>query len=65
MRQYKNIGIDTIYDYTKNENVDSKIFVNDLEVLVSKDFIKNNQDNKFEWDRKNITLVEKNEEDLV
>ena len=45
------------------ENINSKIFDEDSEILVTKEFIKNNVDNEMEFDKKKIKLVVKNKED--
>lgn len=39
------------------------MFVNDMELLVNKEFINNNLDNQISFDKMNIKLVVKNKEE--
>lgn len=52
-----------IYKYDSNENVNPTMFVNDMELLVNKEFINNNLDNQISFDKMNIKLVVKNKEE--
>ena len=52
-----------IYDYDDIENVNPTIFVDDTELLVNKEFINNNLDNKMSFDKMNIKLVVKIKEE--
>ena len=60
---YKEIGMSFIYKYDSNENVNPTMFVNDMELLVNKEFINNNLDNQISFDKMNIKLVVKNKEE--
>ena len=60
---YKEIGMSFIYDYDDIENVNPTIFVDDMELLVNKEFINNNLDNQISFDKMNIKLVVKNKEE--
>ena len=60
---YKEIGMSFIYDYDDIENVNPTIFVDDMELLVNKEFINNNLDNKLSFDKMNIKFVVKNKEE--
>lgn len=63
IKEYRDRGIGIVYDYKLDENINSKIFDEDSEILVTKEFIKNNVDNEMEFDKKKIKLVVKNKED--
>ena len=52
-----------IYKYDSNDNVNPTMFVNDMELLVNKEFINNNLDNQISIDKMNIKLVVKNKEE--
>ena len=45
------------------ENVNSDIFTYDMEIIVRREFIDNNEENKYEWNKNNIKFVIKNKED--
>ncbi len=60
---YKEIGMSFIYDYDDIENVNPTIFVDDMELLVNKEFINNNLDNNMSFDKLNIKLVVKIKEE--
>ena len=60
---YKEIGMSFIYDYDDIENVNPTIFVDDMELLVNKEFINNNLDNNMSFDKMNIKLVVKIKEE--
>ena len=63
IKDYKDIGIDFIYDYKNVEDVNPTIFVNDMELLVNKEFINNNLENQLSFEKMNIKLVVRNKED--
>lgn len=63
IKDYKEIGMSFIYKYDSNENVNPTMFVNDMELLVNKEFINNNLDNQISFDKMNIKLVVKNKEE--
>ena len=63
IKDYKEIGMSFIYKYDSNENINPTMFVNDMELLVNKEFINNNLDNQISFDKMNIKLVVKNKEE--
>lgn len=63
IKDYKEIGVGFIYDYKNNEDVNPTIFVNDMELLVNKEFINNNLENQLSFEKMNIKLVVRNKED--
>lgn len=63
IKDYKEIGMSFIYKYDSNDNVNPTMFVNDMELLVNKEFINNNLDNQISFDKMNIKLVVKNKEE--
>lgn len=63
IKDYKEIGMSFIYKYDSNENVNPTMFVNDMELLINKEFINNNLDNQISFDKMNIKLVVKNKEE--
>lgn len=63
IKDYKEIGMSFIYKYDSNENFNPTMFVNDMELLVNKEFINNNLDNQISFDKMNIKLVVKNKEE--
>lgn len=60
---YKDIGIDFLYEYNNIENINPTMFVNDMNLLVNKEFIENNKDNELSFEKMNIKLVVKNREE--
>ena len=64
IKDYKEIGMSFIYEYDSVENVNPTIFVDDMELLINKEFINNNLDNQIAFDKMNIKLVVKNKEEL-
>ena len=52
-----------IYEYDEVENVNSDIFTYDMEIIVNNEFLKNNEENMYEWNKNNIKFVIKNKED--
>ena len=63
IKAYKDIGIGIIYEMNSDEEIDATSLMNDLTLLVSKEFIKNNQNNQISFDKMNIKLIVKNKED--
>ncbi len=64
IKEYKDIDVKFIYEFSKTDNVESTIFVNNMELLVDKEFINNNLDNKLAFDKMNLKLIVKNKEEL-
>lgn len=60
---YKEIGMSFIYEYDEIENVNPTMFVNDMELLVNKEFVNNNLDNALSFDKMGIKLIVKNREE--
>lgn len=54
---YTKNDIEIVYRYEDNNEVDSKIFLENMKLLVSKEFIANNQLNQFEFKQNNIELI--------
>ena len=63
MSDYKEIGMDCIYEMEIDEEIEPTSLVNDMELLVSKEFVKNNENNQMSFDKMNIKLVVKNKEE--
>lgn len=63
INQYKKNGVKIIYDYKDTKHINSKIFGEDIELIVSKEFLKNNLDNEYEFKRKNIKLIADSKEE--
>ena len=63
IKEYKDIGIKFIYEMDTDEEVDATSLLNDMNLLVSKEFIRNNQNNQISFDKMNIKLIVKNKED--
>lgn len=59
----KEMGFKIIYEYLESENVNENKFTYDMEVIVNKEFIENNKENEYTWEKNNITFVIKNKED--
>ena len=59
----KEMGFNLIYEYLNNENVNENKFTYDMEVIVNKEFIENNKENEYTWEKNNIKFVIKNKED--
>ena len=60
---YKEIGMNCIYEMDIDEEIEPTSLVNDMELLVSKEFVKNNENNQMSFDKMNIKLVVKNKEE--
>ena len=63
LNEARKLGIKIIYEYDGVENVNSDIFTYDMEIIVRREFIDNNEENKYEWNKNNIKFVIKNKED--
>lgn len=61
--EYKNLGIGVVYEINSDEEISTDTLINDIELLVSSEFVKNNEVNKLAFDKKNIKLVVKNKEE--
>lgn len=60
---YKGIGIKIVYDYDNIDTINTKNFDNDIILLVNQSFVINNIDNRYNFIKKNIKVVVKNEEE--
>ena len=60
---YKGIGIKIVYDYDNIDTINTKDFDNDIILLVNQSFVINNIDNRYNFIKKNIKVVVKNEEE--
>ena len=63
LNEAKHLGINIIYEYDEVDNVSADIFTYDMEIIVKKEFIDNNEENMYEWQKNNIKFVIKNKED--
>ena len=52
-----------IYELEETKNIEATIFMDNTEVLVDKEFIKNNLDNENNFKKMNVKLIVKNKED--
>lgn len=59
----RKLGIKIIYEYDGVDNVNADIFTYDMEIIVRQEFIDNNKENAYEWQKNNIKFVIKNKED--
>ncbi len=59
----RKMGIKIIYEYDEVDNVNADIFTYDMEIIVKQEFIDNNKENAYEWQKNNIKFVIKNKED--
>ena len=57
------MNIDIIYEYLGDTNVNANIFNYNDEIIVSAEFLKNNADNEYSWDKSGVKFVIKNKED--
>ena len=57
------MGFKIIYEYDDVDNINSDLFTYDMEIIVKNEFFKNNEENKYEWQKNNIKFVIKNKED--
>ena len=63
LNEARKMGLRIIYEYDEVENVNSDIFTYDMEIIVNNEFLKNNEENMYEWNKNNIKFVIKNKED--
>ena len=63
INDYKQIGINFIYEIDIDEEIEPTSLKNNIELLVSKDFVKNNENNQMVFAKRNIELVVKNKEE--
>ena len=63
INDYKEIGMKFIYEMDNNEEIEPTSLMNDMELLVSREFIKNNENNQMSLNKMNIKLVVKNKEE--
>ncbi len=63
LNEAQKMGLRIIYEYDGVDNVNSDIFTYDMEIIVKKEFLKNNEENLYEWQKNNIKFVIKNKED--
>ena len=52
-----------IYEMDIDDEIEPTSLVNDMELLVTKEFVKNNANNKLSLDKMNVKLVVKNKEE--
>ena len=52
-----------MYDYDNIDTINTKDFDNDIILLVNQSFVINNIDNRYNFIKKNIKVVVKNEEE--
>ena len=57
------VGVKTVYEVNVDNTVDDTYFVNNIDAIVTMDFIKKNQDNMDKWNKDNIKLIVKNKEE--
>ena len=58
-----NMGFKVVYEFDNEENVNENKFTYDMEVIVPKEFLNNNAENKYTWDKFGVKFVIKNKED--
>lgn len=63
INDYKEIGMNFIYEMDIDEEIEPTSLVNDMNLLVSKEFVKNNANNQMSFEKMNIKLVVKNKEE--
>lgn len=63
INDYKEIGMNFIYEMDIDEEIEPTSLVNDTQLLVSKEFIKNNANNQMSFEKMNVKLVVKNKEE--
>ena len=62
IKDYAEIGMNFIYEMSIDEEIEPTSLVNNMELLVTKEFVKNNENNQMSFDKMNIKLVVKNKE---
>ena len=63
INDYKEIGMNFIYEMNIDDEIEPTSLVNDMNLLVSKEFVKNNTNNQMDFEKMNIKLVVKNKEE--
>lgn len=63
INDYKKIGMNFIYEMDIDEEIEPTSLVNDMQLLVSKEFVKNNANNQMSFEKMNVKLVVKNKEE--
>lgn len=63
INDYKEIGMNFIYEIDIDEEIEPTSLVNDMQLLVSKEFVKNNANNQMSFEKMNVKLVVKNKEE--
>ena len=63
INDYKEIGMNFIYEMDIDEEIEPTSLVNDMQLLVSKEFVKNNANNQMSFEKMNVKLVVKNKEE--
>lgn len=63
INDYKEIGMNFIYEMDIDEEIEPTSLVNDMNLLVSKEFVKNNANNQMSFEKMNVKLVVKNKEE--
>lgn len=63
INDYKEIGMNFIYEMDIDEEIEPTSLINDMQLLVSKEFVKNNVNNQMSFEKMNIKLVVKNKEE--
>ena len=63
INDYKEIGMNFIYEMDIDDEIEPTSLVNDMNLLVSKEFVKNNANNQMSFEKMNIKLVVKNKEE--
>mgnify|MGYP004675972317 CR=1 FL=1 len=55
--------INIYYDYQETENINSSILENDMNLLVEREFLQNNEDNQLNFQKMGINFIVKNKEE--
>lgn len=63
IKDIKEANVKFIYELEETKNVEATIFMDDTELLVDKEFVKNNLDNENSFKKMNVKLIVKNKED--
>ena len=63
INDYKEIGMNFIFEMDIDDEIEPTSLVNDMNLLVSKEFVKNNANNQMDFEKMNIKLVVKNKEE--
>ena len=63
INDYKEIGMNFIYEMDIDDEIEPTSLVNGMQLLVSKEFVKNNANNQMSFEKMNVKLVVKNKEE--